>query len=49
MVNLTIEEDDFEYSSFEDKGGIYKIHALSDDEELDVILDKLNRGEGGAA
>jgi len=41
-ANLTIEEDDFEYSPFEDKGGIYKAHALFDDEELDAILDELN-------
>ena len=41
-ANLTIEEDDFEYSPFEDKGGIYKAHALFDEDELDAILDELN-------
>jgi type I restriction enzyme R subunit len=41
-ANLTIEEDDFEYSPFEDKGGIYRAHALFDDDELDAILDELN-------
>ena len=41
-ANLTIEEDDFEYSPFEDKGGIYKAHALFDDDELDAVLDELN-------
>jgi type I restriction enzyme R subunit len=41
-ANLTIEEGDFEYSPFEEKGGIYKAHALFDDAELDAILDELN-------
>jgi type I restriction enzyme R subunit len=41
-ANLTIEEDDFEYSPFGDKGGIYKAHALFDDDELDAILNELN-------
>jgi type I restriction enzyme R subunit len=41
-ANLTIEEDDFEYSPFEEKGGIYRAHALFDDDELDAILNELN-------
>lgn len=41
-ANVTIKEDDFEYSPFEDKGGIYTAHDLFDEGELGAILDELN-------
>ena len=39
--SLTIETEDFEYSPFENEGGLYRARELFDD-ELDAILDELN-------
>ena len=41
-ANLTIEEEDFEYSPFEEKGGIYRAYDLFDQDELNALLDELN-------